>query len=269
MDMSRTAVTGRLRAHYGRDEPEPVEDIEVARSFVVDVDGRDVIVGAARTTEWASLEGRHNPQYLYLQGALVGADEPNGNGAYWSGQDLKSGEPTVAHGPLNWLHDARHIVGALHDSAIVMPSNELASRGISAPYITVGAVVWRYIYRAEADLIQRASDDGQSFLSMECIAREVACHSHGCGSWAYSSVAEEACEHIRQRSGVRHMVDPTFLGAAVVLPPVRPGWASAHLEVVQRASAQAETAYLQAGSPDIPASAWELLIAQVIAQHQK
>lgn len=240
-------------------------DLPVERAFVLDVNGRTVVTAPVRIPELASHNERFNPQYLYLRGALVGAEEPNRNGAFWSTDDLARGERTVAHGPLNWLHDGRHIIGSITDSQLVTPAVELAAHNL--PYIGVEAAVWRYLYPQEAEIIQRASDAGLAFLSMECVSKTVACRDHGCGEWPYREAVTGAagvCDHVAKRTGARHFKEPTFLGAAAIVPPVEPGWANAHMEVMERAAAVAESAYEQAGRPDIRSDLWELIVGQAV-----
>jgi len=73
---------------------------------------------------------------------------------------------------------------------------------------------------------------------MECVSQKVMCVD-GCGeSFEYAVYnRQEACSHLRERSSIRRFVDPIFLGGALIVPPVQPGWQNAEVEVV-RAAAQ-------------------------------
>ena len=135
------------------------------------------------------------------------------------------------------------------------------------PHITATAAVWKWIYPDEAYVVQQASDQEMLWYSMECISKEVSCVGDGgCGNTvSYSDyIAGNACEHIHQRASVRQFKNPIFLGGAVIVPPARPGWAEADARVMKSAGVLAEAAFEQAGKPDITATAWEQLMAQLV-----
>lgn len=181
--------------------------------------------------------------YVKLSGRLVEAEKANRNGAYWSTADLQVGLPTVAHGPLNWLHEERRIVGALTDARLV--TREAAAASGLGTHIVSDAVMWRWLYPTETRIVERAADERKLWYSMECISPEVACVGEkGCGAkMPYLDALRRdgsACRHIRERSAVRRFVDPIFQGAAIIVPPVTPGWASADLAVQRQTASYLE-----------------------------
>lgn len=252
-------------------KPEAVPAVnEPQRAFVTEIFGKTILTAAASTdlTQWEKA-ATPNKHMMWVQGRFVGAEKANRNGALWSTADLEMGAPTVTHGPLNWLHEAKHIVGALADQRLITPGTENAS-AVSDPYIAVLAGVWRWIYPDEAWVIEQASDQDRSYFSMECVSDSVECAGDsGCGASAkytdYLSGIGGTCSHMRERSGVRRFSNPTFLGGAIIVPPVRPGWADANAQVLQQAALLAEKSYEDAGRPDVPASVWETLMAGVVA----
>ena len=167
--------------------------------------------------------------HLWVSGRYVGADERNSNGAFWSTADLQMGEPTVAHGPVNWLHEERHVIGAIAGSRFV--GREMAADGIGPHIVALGAV-WPWLYPGEANLIRQASEAGSLWFSMECVSKEVACIEESCGRVLpyaqYSTEKASRCEHMATG---RRFVDPIFEGVGIIVPPVRPGWADAHARV--------------------------------------
>lgn len=205
-----------------------------------------------------------NEGFSYIQGRFVEADSPNGNNAFWSSDDLALGQPTVTHGPLNWLHDERHIVGALVDSQLVR--REAAGQGDIGTHIVAQAVVWKFLYPKETAAIKAASDNRQLWYSMECISRTVSCLHDGCGSTmeygAYMAKGVEGCGHLRERSSVRKFNEPTFLGGAVILPPARPGWMKANAEVMGEAGRLVEAANL--GDGPLTKDEAERMVAQIL-----
>lgn len=229
-----------LRARYGTkhpiapEEPAPLE-VEPERAFVVEGEGRTVITAPLR--EIAS----KNAGFTYLKGRFVEADTPNGNGALWTTEDLQLGQSTVAGGPLNWLHQETKIIGTLLDGNLIS-GREAAAAGVGN-HIVSHAAVWRFLFPRETDTIERASVDKGVFYSMECLSREVQCVDTpgrpGCGEiFGYEDYdAKRACAHLNERSSVRRFVDPLFLGGAIIVPPVKPGWAKAEVDVMRQAAA--------------------------------
>jgi hypothetical protein len=140
--------------------------------------------------------------------------------------------------------------------------------GLQRPYIAAVSAIWKWIHPDKAHAVEAASAAGNLWYSMECVSREMACHTdgdrQGCGaSFPYLTAVtrpNEVCEHIRHRTSARRMVDPAFLGGAVILPPAKPGWGDATAEVMRQAAQLAE----QVAPADAKASEWEQLMAGVL-----
>jgi hypothetical protein len=261
----------------------PVQAPDAAKAFVTDVNGRTLITGPATTIaamKDPTVEDITAAHMLWMHGRFVGAEVPNRNGALWSAGDLEMAKGSVVNGPLNWLHDARYVIGTLAKADYVDPRPALTGRsgqGVQRaatvePHITATAAIWKWIYPDEAYVVQQASDQEMLWYSMECISKEVSCVGEGgCGNTttyaAYMSGA--ACEHVRQRASVRRFVNPVFLGGAVIVPPTRPGWAEADARVMSTATGLAEAAFEQAGRPDVSASEWEQLMGQLVRFAEK
>lgn len=205
--------------------------------------------------------------YLKLSGKYVKAGQPNVNGAFWTSDDLWFGLPTVTGGPVNYLHDERLILGAIMASSVVSSREQASAIQWATPttttmtnmgpiaettfkidpqprevaektsdHVAVDMVLWRWLNIPLIQQVERAAKDGQLWTSMECVSETVTCMSDkhtgrlGCGrTYAYND--PNPCEHIQRRESVRHYQNPTFLGGAVIVPPVSPGWPGAVLEV--------------------------------------
>lgn len=246
--------------------------VPIARAFVTHAHGKTMLTGPAATFSdgWQKALGG-NEHMLWIQGRLVGGETPNRNNALWTAGDLEMGQPTVAHGPLNWLHESRHIIGHIAESRFVPArtnnGSETAAETVD-PHIVAAANVWRWIYPDEAMVVEQSSELNQLWYSMECVSKDVVCSgADGCGHTTdYFTFARDepgTCEHMRERSTTLRFAEPTFLGAAVIVPPTRPGWADADARVL--AASMSEKAFDQAGKPDIPASTFEQLVGQVVA----
>lgn len=273
-------------------EPNDSRDAANARSqglptqqaFVTQVNGKLLITGRADVfTEPDDLMPRElaaawerasaqNPYFMWIEGRFVEADRPNRNKAAWSSADLEMAEPSVAHGPINWLHDERHIIGAIAAAKLITVSDadrQAASDAGRDPvnnHIRALSPIWRYLYPQEARQIAAASDSRNLWFSMECYSREVACLAPGCShvqSYGdYMSRPMTRCQHVKE-GGNRRFADPTFTGGAVILPPFRPGWGGAHASVMRQAAALAEEQ--QAAFDGLTTSEAELVVAQTIA----
>jgi hypothetical protein len=92
---------------------------------------------------------------------------------------------------------------------------------------------------------------------------------NGCGHLTeYASyIGGDQCQHMRERSAVRHFIDPVFLGGAVIVPPARPGWAEADATIMRQAASLAEENAEQAG--DLSTSDWEQMMAGVVRFAQR
>lgn len=202
---------------------------------------------------------------LRLTGRLVEAEKANGNGAFWTHEDLTYGLASVSHGPLNWLHEERKVIGTLTQAQLV--DREAAAAVQMGPHISADSMVWRWLYPREAAMIEEASDSRGLYYSMECISREVACVGDGgCGATVSYLDAlrktEKACVHIRERAAARRFINPIFQGAAVIVPPVKPGWANADVTIQRQAAQLVEDQELQ--MPGLSEAAAAAMVAQVM-----
>jgi hypothetical protein len=182
---------------------------------------------------------------LRVQGRFVGAEIPNRNGAMWTADDLLYGQPTVTHGPLNWLHNEKKVVGTITDSSFVERVQSAAGK-VTEPHLQASSVIWRWLYPEEARMAERAADNSSLWYSMECISENVECSpgAGGCGAKfpyeTYMRQRAKTCEHMMKGSVARRFENPVFQGGALIVPPVRPGWADADADVVRTAAAAAD-----------------------------
>jgi hypothetical protein len=255
---------------------EPVSELAVERAFVVTSPktGHAFITGPAHVlpqdvqAKWEHAS-KANDNFLYIQGRFVEADRPNGNKALWTSEDLALGQPTVANGPLNLLHDETRIIGVINDSHLVHAAEgqqrEAAAAAVLNTHIVAQAVVWKFLFPRETAAIQAASDRGQLWYSMECASRSVTCMT--CGNETSHNEGVErngsACGHVREGSAVRRFNEPTFLGGAVIMPPALPGWARADATVMKEAASVAERAGLTEDGA-LGRDEAEAMVAQII-----
>lgn len=202
---------------------------------------------------------------LHLSGRLVEAEKANENGAFWTQGDLEFGMPSIALGPLNWLHDERRVVGVLTDARMV--NREAAAAVSLGPHVISDALMWKWLAPREAAAVEHFSEQRQAYYSMECVSREIACvGENGCGATMdyldAQNKTEKACEHVKEHSSARRFVNPIFQGAAIIVPPTKPGWSNADLSVQRQAAAKAEKAELE--MPGLSTPEVENMVAQIL-----
>jgi hypothetical protein len=154
-----------------------------------------------------------------VRGPLVRADQPNLNGALFLVSDLEFGMASLLGAPMVLNHKSASY-GWVSDV-------EIASQADLGTYLDVTGRVWSTRFPELWASIEAGVGDGTAAFSMECYPAAIECGAAGCGLVIKSM--SSACSHIATRSAPRRQVEPTFVGASLVLAPERPGWSDARL----------------------------------------
>jgi hypothetical protein len=167
-----------------------------------------------------------NPAFKWVAGRFVEADKPNLNKQYWSTSDLEFAHSTIRYTPMNMLHQIKNPVGVYTEAQFV-PASDTANA-----HVTALGCLWAHRFPNEAALVEMANDAKQLFYSMECVGEKLHCKG-GCEEeFPYFSRPEDLCDHLQNRTSVRHIVNPTFTGGAIIIPPTRPAWPDAEVEQI-------------------------------------
>lgn len=251
----------------------------------------DVAEGLAETEAADTWEvERSNPFITWIAGDFVEGDNPNSNRQFWTAGDLELAEYSIKFAPLNMVHKFRTPVGFYAATRKVKLERSLSVVGADGAADTVtqpqGSMkiqalsgIWSHIFPWETALAEAADDKGLLFYSMECRGTHLICAGdQGCGQEFEYLKPDTHCEHLLERSSIRHIVNPTFRGGALIVPPTKPGWKEARAEVITDAvmqeaasfAEQNEAAYnaLEADGATLTAAGWEQLMAMVIAAGQ-
>jgi len=189
-----------------------------------------------------------NDSYLWIAGRFVQAGITNKNGHYWEIEDLEFGFKSIKHTPMNMLHQWARPVGTFVDSQIVRRAS--ASDGEIAEIQALG-VVWAANFSAAASKIKDHHKNSELWFSMECVAEKKQCIE--CGETFDWAVANElACAHLQEsKTAPRRLINPTFVGGALIFPPESPAWPDADImEVAMKQTIE----YADAQHADILAS---------------
>jgi hypothetical protein len=240
---------------------------------VLSLDSGDYIITQASLIEpgpdIASLiPDKGNPFIKWITGNFVEADNPNSNGQFWTAGDLEMAEYTIKYAPLNMVHKFWRPVGFfLGTERTTLNRQEQAASGDNLVIRTLSGI-WSHLFPAEAAMVENANETQTLALSMECRGTHLRCTGPtGCGNeYPYADVKTH-CAHLTERTSVRHIVNPTFRGGALIVPPVQPGWKNAKAEILREVSsyaAQSEAMY-QIASPDgsLTITAWEQIMAML------
>lgn len=237
------------------------------------VDDLACFTDVASDVEWDIAQG--SPFVKWVSGNYTRSGEPNKNTQFFTAGDLEFGDYSIRYAPLNLVHRVRQPIGFFH-SARRSFSDEAADTGNDFT-VQVLAGMWTHIFPLEAALIDQADDSGSLCFSMECRGEKITCAGDaGCGNTFDYMAFEDHCEHLKGRTSIRHLVNPTFRGGAIIIPPVKPGWTEAHAkvyqkEVVQEAAKFAEATEdiygLASADGSLSASDWEGLMAGLIREY--
>ncbi len=257
--------------------------IEGDRSFFMGARASLVEEDREVAGSWASKHINHNPAYSFVLGRFVESDRANGNRQLFSLKGLQMAQPTIQHAPMNMNHSARRIVGsfvasellyptASEDEAEMEPLREAAMAANSTlnPYIESLGVMWRHYFPDEYMEISKAHQEGALYFSMEAIPSHVQCVGNGGCEETFEYAGRTSptyCEHINKTMSDKFLINPHFTAGAIIVPPVKPGWANAdiHSLVAQHAELADEVfEHVKAELPHLSTSEWEGLMGELL-----
>lgn len=176
-------------------------------------------------------EEKINDSYLWVAGRFVQAGIPNKNGHFWEIEDLEFGNASIKHTPMNMLHQWARPIGTFVDSQIVR--RQTASDTEVAEIQALG-VVWAANFSEAASKIRTSHEEGNLWYSMECIAEKKQCLECGL-TFDWATANELACEHLQESAvAPRRLINPTFVGGALIFPPEAPAWPEADIMEVAK-----------------------------------
>lgn len=227
-----------------------------------------------------------NPYITWITGDFAEADNPNSNKQFWTKGDLELADYSIRYAPLNMVHKFRNPVGfyaATRKIDLVRDEEAAKKAATDAEVEPQGTMkiealsgLWSHIFPFEAALVEKANDEGLLFYSMECRGTHLTCAGdQGCGETFEYMKTDTHCEHIKDRASIRHIVNPTFRGGALIVPPVKPGWKNAKASIYSEAVAEQAAKFAEQNEQQYKAlvsdgasltpGAWEMLMSQVLA----
>lgn len=199
-------------------------------------------------SDWASKFINPNPAIKWVLGKYAEADNPNGNRQAWALEDLRLGQPTIANAPMNMLHQRNNIVGSFVATEMLYPTDDAADDMISNPYVEALGAFWHALFPEAYAAVEQAHNEGKLFFSMECVSKDVRFESaDGTETETFPYMGPQHASYGERwnadRAATRWFEQPQFMGGALIIPPVRPGWSGAEIKsLAQYVEAHAEMA---------------------------
>lgn len=240
---------------------------------------------------WAERHVWRDPDLKWIIGNYIEADRQNSNGHYFPLPDVPAGIESLRGKALNMLHRERYVVGhyvgaqLLDENGVEMSAEDVVARsgsedsskiqGVSRPTVEAVAAFYWTRFPEEYEDIQRAHATGSLYFSMEAVPKEVSCLT--CDKRvAFDGLSSESyCSHMDGPVGPKRLHEPRFLGGAIIIPPVKPGWSQAEIKTIARKVMEEDEGGLEAlysafeeTSPQLDAETWEALMMQVVLLHE-
>lgn len=239
-------------------------------------DDREIAAG-----HWAASHIVPNPANAYVIGRYAESGRANNNRQLFALEGLQSGKPSLQHAPVNMNHSARRVVGAFVASELIYPTKPAAEEEQNEaamavpdeklnPFMESLAVVWKHYFPDEYRAVAMAQAEGALYYSMEAIPEKIACAGDGgCGGeFAYEGPkSTNYCAHLNEHASDKLLINPHFIGGALIVPPVRPGWSNANIKAIDVKAGLEESVYSQVAEDfsHLGPAEWENLMREIVA----
>ncbi|MDP2622564.1 MAG: hypothetical protein Q8Q29_02060 [Actinomycetota bacterium] len=176
-------------------------------------------------------KGAPNPNFLWLRGNYVEADNPNANGHQWTAGELAIKSLTPQYCPVTVMHDPRTAVGLIADTRLLTPETDRVPRS----RIETALAIWAHRFPDVAEEIAHNYEQGSLMQSMECQAPFYSCAECGQTFHKLPGGEEEAqwCAHLAENPNAgRILGGVTFTGTGLIFGSrgARGAYSEAHLE---------------------------------------
>jgi len=179
-------------------------------------------------------KGVPNPNFLWLKGNYVEADNANSNGDEWTAEELSIKSLTPMYCPVTVMHDPRTAVGLIADTRLLTPEADKVPRA----RIETTLAIWAHRFRDIAEEIAHNYEQGMLMQSMECMAPYYACKTCGQNFHTLPDQAERKnwCSHLAESPNAgRILGGVTFTGTGLIFGSrgAKGAYSDANLEVFQ------------------------------------
>lgn len=240
------------------------------------VGGRAVLLDRddAPATAWAERHVRKDPDIKWILGNYVEGGNANLNGHIFPTADLEPSLLSLQHKPLNMLHHHEYIVGNFAGAEVV-PGDGADAKAAERPVMEALAAFYKTIFPKEYTKVEAAHADGSLFYSMEAWPAKIECPECGHEDTWKGKQHEDYCGHMNASPVSQKILHkPRWLGGAIIIPPVKPGWDRADITALaglMKSSADAAEALhddIARTLPDADPRQWEALMGMIMLGHE-
>ena len=176
-----------------------------------------------------------DPRIALIAGRYAIGGEPNQNLQLMSVDDMAEAAASLVDMPLNVNHLRNVIVGHYKTSQVMYPKDEG-----DAPYIEAIAAYYKeYMPDGLWSKIEESSASGSLFFSMEALPSHIQFSRENesgqletSEKFTYRGPSHSSYMGWDQAGATRSLHSPIFIGGALIIPPVKPGWANAVIEKI-------------------------------------
>jgi 2'-5' RNA ligase len=246
--------------------------VEGPRSFHVAQPAELLLEDEGKEVAWARPHVESRPDFGWVLGRFVEADKANSNGHVFGLEDLKRVHASIPSTPLNMLHRSHHVVGTFAATNLITPEVEAAGADGLNAYVEALAAFWRWVFPDEYRAVRAAFDAGSAWYSMEAVPETLTCMDPACGQVvAYRGTRHDTyCAHLNAHRSAKTLNNPLFVGGAMIIPPVRPGWKRADItelaSLIEGNMDRAAALYEQVAerAPHLDSAEWEGIMAELL-----
>lgn len=156
-----------------------------------------------------------NPNFLWLRGNYVEADNPNRNGHMWTAGELQMKSLTPMYCPVTVMHDPATAVGLIAEASLKTPEQD----GVPRARIETALAIWAHRFPDIAEEIGHNYEAGMLMQSMECQAPYYECGECGQVFQKLPDGAEQAnwCGHLAETPNASRILrGVTFTGTGLI-----------------------------------------------------
>lgn len=240
-----------------------------AQAFLVEDD---------RELAWAEPHVRRDPDIKWVLGNFIETGRPNSNGHIFPLEDIRDGGlDSMVPKPLNMLHRQQRVVGATVAAELLYPTGD-PTDALDVPYAELLSAMWKSNFPEDYAIVEQAHKEGSLYYSMECMPTQLGCPECQ-GMFAYKGRQHESyCDHLQSTPiAPKILSKPHFNAAALIVPPVRPGWRQADItqiakleELIADNLEEAEALYkaISGEFSHLDPKQWESLMAAILTMSE-
>ena len=162
--------------------------------------------------------------------ALLRSNEPNLNSAILLDEDVEQLVDQCAETPVNINHNVPDVTGVVTAGRLEPVQGETPTPG---QVLRIDGVLWDTVRPDDVVDTRFAWEDGWARVSFEIVPNRVVDQETGESYSYWQWAAGDIPSDLATGRHVRRLAEPVLTGVGIILPPNRPGWPEAILDITQ------------------------------------